>query len=155
MAKKIGSVTLEDYKGNRRTMSVSQVGSLSDVENIAKFLDDHSDARIVSHSITETQIWSDNDSEASRGKYERVEQKLVLLFQDTGGGEDNESVRFTIHAPSESSVNSDQEPESDLAEDVADLIADNTTRERTDLRYNGGGLTSRIPRSRNKSTTGV
>lgn len=144
----VATIMVEDYKGKTAPIRVTGVTAIKNSKAIADWIKDHTDARVVSYGIT---LDYDGDS-TSAGKYDRVLQRLNLLYED----QDGNSKRFSIPAPSDESVNDDQEPESDLAEDVKDLLVANV-KDVKSLTYNGGGLRSRMPskEARSKEMTGI
>lgn len=152
MSVKIGTVTMRDAKGKTGVTSLRKVGGLSDVEKIADWLKNHTDAQVIEYSYTESKKLSQDDDKCSSGKYDRCEQRLILNFYDSSEGE---QITFSYPAPRDEDLDEDQQPVSDVAEDVKDLIAATTTREGTDLLYNGGGLKSKMPRLKKVATTGV
>lgn len=144
------TVSLEDYKGKTATPRVrvpEAKATLANAKKVAEFLETHSDARVVSYGASKDYSGDSTDT----GKYDRVLQRLELLFEDGDGN----SKRFSIHAPRDEDVNDDQEPDSDLAEDVKDLLVDIGAG--SAFTYNGGGLESRKPskQARAKVMTGV
>lgn len=145
--------TLQDFVGGTATVRLSRLGdafTIGEAKKFAEFLKKKSEAAVVSYGITMV----DNDvtetaNDATEGAYDRVYQKLVLNFTDKN---DNSSVRFTIPAPGDLAVDKYQEPETDLAEDVKDLIGELTSRVRGDLLYHGGGMVSRSPRKKERKS---
>jgi hypothetical protein len=155
MAAKYGSlnVTLEDYKGKTGNVKM-RVPIAKATEPIAKkladFLKEHSDARVVSYGISKEYAGDSTDS----GKYDRCLQRLLFLFED----QDGVSHTFSFPAPRDEDVNDDQEPTSGLAEDIKDLLTGGSKLGiYSSIVYNGGGITSRLPRKGARSTkmTGV
>ena len=142
--------TVEDYKGQTATSKVAVTAANATpakAKVLADFIKGQSDARVVGYGCTLDFLGDEVDT----GKYDRVLQALTFLYEDQAG----KAKRFSIPAPSDESVNDDQEPESDLAEDVKDLLI--SLGAATTLTYNGGGLKSRTPskQARSKALTGV
>lgn len=142
--------TVEDYKGQTSTVRVlvSEANATpAKAKDLADFLATHSDARVVGYGVG---LDYANDS-VSAGKYDRCLQTLRFLFED----QDGKARRFSIPAPRDEDVNVDQEPGSDVAEDVKDLLV--SLGAGTAFVYNGGGLDSRMPpkNARAKVMTGV
>lgn len=141
--------TVQDYKGKSATVKVRVATAKCTIANagtLADYLKTHSDARVVSFGISQD---AKGDSTNS-GKYDRVLQSLVYLYEDSNGN----ARRFSLPAPRDEDVDVDQEPDGDTAEDVKDLL------NRFGLGisvYNGGGLRSRpgAKISRKTALTGV
>lgn len=140
------TVTVQDYKGKSAVVRVTGVSTLANAKKVADFLKTHSDAKVVSYGITMDYA---GDS-TSNGKYDRVLQSLKLSFEDEAG----KTRFFSIPAPADEAVDDDQEPKSDLAEDVKDLLNSLGLKIAT---YNGGGINSRLPskEARKKVMTGI
>lgn len=142
------SATVRDYKGKCATCKMNvEKPTKAKAETLAKYLSTHSDAAVTGIGINHTVSGDETD----KGKYDRVEQKLVYLFQTDKSGT---TKRFSLPAPRDEDVNEDQEPDSDTAEDVADMLKSVTGIKET-LVYNGGGLQSRVPKNRSTKRTGV
>lgn len=144
------TASLEDYKGKTATARIrvpEAKATQANAKKLADFLKVHSDAKVVSYGASKDYSGDSTDT----GKYDRVLQRLELLFEDGDG----KSKRFSIHAPRDEDVNDDQEPDSDLAEDVKDLLV--AVGAGSNFTYNGGGLESRKPskQARAKVMTGV
>jgi hypothetical protein len=120
--------------------------TLANAKKVADWIKGHSDAAVSGYGAT-----LDYDDSCDTGKYDRVLQSLVMLFENQGGI----PIRFSIPAPRDEDVSDDQEPVSDLPEDVMDLLKEIGAI--TSAVYNGGGLRSRLPskEARNKEVTGV
>jgi hypothetical protein len=140
------TVTVQDYKGKTAVARVNGVTTIANAKKVADFLKGHSDAKVVAYGISLDYSGDDTSS----GKYDRVLQGLKFSFEDQNG----KTRYFTIPAPRDEDVNDDQEPESDVAEDVKDLLNSVGLKIAT---YNGGGLNSRLPskESRAKVMTGI
>ena len=141
--------TVEDYKGKTSVCKVrveSAKCTIANASTLADYLKTHSDARVVSFGISQDAKGDETDT----GKYDRVLQSLTYLFED----EDGATRRFSLPAPRDEDVNDDQEPDSDTAEDVKDML--NGFGLKISV-YNGGGLRSRTPgkEARAKESTGV
>lgn len=141
--------TVEDYKGKTAVCKVrveSAKCTIANASTLADYLKTHSDARVVSFGISQDAKGDETDS----GKYDRVLQSLTYLFEDENGN----TRRFSLPAPRDEDVNTDQEPDSDTAEDVRDML--NGFGLKISV-YNGGGLRSRTPKkeARTKELTGV
>lgn len=144
------SCTVEDYKRQTATVRVTVPAASATPANakkLADFIKGQSDARVVGYGVALDYTGDSCDS----GDYDRVLHTLTLLYED----QDGKARRFSIPAPSDESLNDDQEPESDLAEDVADLLK--AIGAIKSVTYNGGGLKSRLPskEARSKARTGV
>lgn len=143
------TASVEDYKGKTGVVKVRVPQAnvtAANAESLADYLATHSDARVTGFGLS---FEATGDS-TSTGKYDRVLQRLVYLFEDGNGN----SRRFSLPAPRDEDVNDDQEPKSDTAEDVKDLLVSFGL---TINAYNGGGLISRSPSkdARSKELTGV
>lgn len=142
--------TVQDYKGATSTVRVI-VGTANatpaKAQDLANFIATHSDAKVIGYGVALDYTGDSTDS----GKYDRVLQSLRLLYED----QDGKARRFSIPAPRDEDVNVDQEPDSDVAEDVKDLLV--ALGAGTAFTYNGGGLDSRMPpkNARAKVMTGV
>ena len=141
--------TVQDYKGKSATVKVRVATAKCTIGNasaLADYLKTHSDAKVTSFGISQDAKGDETDS----GKYDRVLQSLVYLFEDSNGN----TRRFSLPAPRDEDVNVDQEPASDTAEDVKDLLNGFGLGITT---YSGGGLKSRTPNkdARSKALTGV
>ena len=144
------SCTLRDYKGKSSIVTVDVAGTptMGKAKALADFLTTHSDAKVTGYGIA-MNATVENDS-VNAGKYDRVEQKLVFLFSEKDGG----SRRFSIPAPRDEDVDVDQEGSSDVAEDINDLLKSlGATKE--NMRFNGAGLVSKMPKIRKVEKTGV
>jgi hypothetical protein len=144
------SVSLADAEGNpgRCTVKVPEKKATEkNAKKVADFMKEHSDARVVSYGLTRDY----SGDSTSEGKYDMCYQRLELLYEDGDG----KPRRFGIPAPRDEDVNTKQQPESDLAEDVKDLL--NEIGAGKDWVYNGGGMKSRMPgkSARDKEMTGV
>ena len=142
------SATVKDYKGKCATVRVEVSGpTAAKAKKLAEYLKDHSDAAVQTYGLSIDYTGDETDS----GKYDRVLHKLVYLYKD----DDKRSRRFSVPAPRDEDVNDDQEPDSDTAEDVKDLLVSLGAFKSAE--YNGGGLDSRLPSSeaRARATTGV
>lgn len=144
------SVSLQDYKGKTATAKVrvpEAKATQTNAKKVADFLKTHSDAKVTTYGASKDYSGDSTDT----GKYDRVLQRLELLYEDSNGS----GKRFSIHAPRDEDVNDDQEPDSDLAEDVKDLLVEIGAG--SGFTYNGGGLKSRMPskEARSKEMTGV
>ena len=144
------SCTLRDYKGKTAIVTVDVTGtpSLTKAKKLAEFLETHSDAQVIGYSCS--QAATVEDDQCNSGKYDRVEQKMVYLFSEKSGA----ARRFSVPAPRDEDVDVDQEGNSDVAEDVNDLLKTiGATKE--NMRFNGAGLVSKIPKVRKTVKTGV
>lgn len=143
------TATVEDYLGKTAVCKVrvkSAKCTIGNAEKLADYLKTHSDARVTAFGISQEATGDSTNS----GKYDRVLQSLTYLFEDGDGSQR----RFSLPAPRDEDVNVDQEPDSDTAEDVKDLL--NVFGLNIAV-YNGGGLKSRTPKkeARSKKLTGV
>lgn len=141
--------SVEDYKGKSATVKVRVPTAKCTIGNasiLADYVKTHSDARVTSFGISQDA----KGDKTNRGKYDRVLQKLVYLFEDANGN----ARRFSLPAPRDEDVDDDQEPDSDTAEDVKDLLNGFGLSITV---YNGGGLGSRTGSkiSRKRDLTGV
>ena len=144
------SCTVRDYKGKSATVSVDVTGTptLANAKKLADFVKTHSDAAVIGYGCSQSATVEDDS--CNSGDYDRVEQKLVFLFSEKSGS----SRRFSIPAPRDEDVDTDQEGSSDLAEDINDLLKSlGATKE--NMRFNGAGLTSKLPKMRKTQKTGV
>jgi len=142
--------TVQDYKKKSAVVKVkvaSAKATLANAKILAAFLEDYSCAAVTGYGA---QIGYDDS--ALTGKYDRVLQALELLYQDSSRG----SHRFSIPAPKDGNVNNDQEPNSDMAEDIRDML-NGFGLDIPATGYNGGGLRSRVGRKDSRATelTGV
>ena len=157
MARHSIAVTFRDYLGKTAIVTVNKGTTLNDAEQLADALKSYSRAAVVSASHTETMYIDDDEaggtfsSEAGE-HYDRCEQKCRLNYIDADTGD---KLSISIPAPNDNCFDADQEPTSDVAEDIADAIGNSTTRESGNLIYTGGGLISRLPAIRRASRTGV
>lgn len=144
------SCTLRDYKGKASIVTVDVTGTptMTKAKSLADFLTTHSDAQVIGYGISQSATVENDQCDA--GKYDRVEQKLVFLFSDKNGS----ARRFSVPAPRDEDVDVDQEGSSDLAEDINDLLKSvGATKE--NMRFNGAGLVSKMPKMRKTVKTGV
>jgi len=152
-------VVVKDFTGGTSRVTLSHIGdafTMNEAKKFAEFIKDKSEAAVINYGITMTsREITETANDATEGPYDRVQQKLVLMYTDM---QDNDKIRFTIPAPgSVKCVDKYQEPLTDLAEDVKDLIGNLTSRERGDLLYHGGGISGKVPRRdqrRSIETTG-
>lgn len=141
--------TLTDYKGKSANVKVrvpAAKATLANAKTLAEFLEDMSAAAVSGYGVTLGYV-----DTCIEGKYDRVLQSLVLLFENADG----QAIRFSIPAPKDGNVNDDQEPHPDVPEDVKDLLVGIGAS--SSFIYNGGGLRSRLPNkdARSKEMTGV
>ena len=142
--------SVTDYLGKSAVVKVrvkSAQCTIANASKLADYVKTHSDARVVAFGLSQDAKGDSTDS----GKYDRVLQSLVYLYEDNEGV----SRRFSLPAPRDEDVDLNQEPVSDTAEDVKDLL--NGFGLNLSV-YNGGGLKSRTPGKEgrvNKSMTGV
>lgn len=144
------SCTLRDYKGKTSIVTVDVTGtpSLAKAKKLCEFLETHSDAQVIGYGCSQSATIEDD--KCNSGKYDRVEQKMVYLFSEKSGA----SRRFSVPAPRDEDVDVDQEGNSDVAEDINDLLKTlGATKE--NMRFNGSGLVSKVPRVRKVVKTGV
>lgn len=144
------SCTLRDYKGTSSIVTVDVTGTptLAKAKTLADFLTTHSDAQVIGYGASQTATVENDECDA--GKYDRVYQKLVFLFSEKSG----KSRRFSVPAPRDEDVDVDQEGSSDMAEDINDLLKSlGATKE--NMRFNGAGLVSKMPKNRKTVKTGV
>jgi hypothetical protein len=153
---KMGSinVTLEDYKGKTGRVTVDvpiAQATTKNAKKVADFLKGKSDAAVKSYGVTKDYDDKTGWLLGDTGKYDRCLQRLQINFEDENG----KSRTFGIPAPKDGAVSADQEPDSDLPEDVKDLLIE--IKAVTEFTYNGGGLKSRMgsKESRSKEMTGV
>lgn len=144
------NVSVQDYKGKTAPVKVRvpvKKATLANAKKVAEFLKTHSDAMVVTYGASIDYSGDSTDT----GKYDRVLQRLGLLYEDSDGN----SKRFSFPAPRDEDVNDDQEPTSDLAEAVKDLLV--AVGAGSGFVYNGGGLKSRMPskEARAKEMTGI
>ena len=143
------TTSVEDYKGKTATVKVRVLkanATLANAGKLADYIKTHSDAKVITFGVSQDAKGDETDT----GKYDRVLQRLVYLFEDEQGV----AHRFSLPAPRDEDVNADQEPDSDTAEDVSDLLKGFGLK---GLTFNGGGLLSRTPakEARSRATTGV
>jgi len=143
------NVSLRDYKGKTASVKVIVPEDKATLANgllVAAFLEDYSCAAVTGYGVS-----VDYTDTTITGKYDRVLQALKLLYKNADG----KQVRFSIPAPKDGNVNDDQEPDSDVAEDVKDLLV--SIGASSAFVYEGGGLKSRLPSKEARSTqlTGV
>jgi len=146
----IATIVLVDYKG-QRSHSRLEVKDKKAVEGVVSFLKGHSDAKVISASYSEPVAVPEDNTDP--GKSDRVAQKLVGLYKtqptDTSL---SKAVRFSIPAPRDEDIDKDQEMDSDVAEDLKDMLQTATGKK---LRFYGGYLTSKRPHSLKNKMTGV
>ena len=141
--------SVTDYLGKSAVIKVrvkSAQCTIANASKLADYVKEHSAARVTTFGLSQDAKGDSTDS----GKYDRVLQSLVYLYEDKEG----QTRRFSLPAPRDEDVNVNQEPDSDTAEDVKDLL--NGFGLNIDI-YNGGGLRSRTPKkeARVKTVTGV
>jgi hypothetical protein len=142
--------TVKDYKQKSAVVKVKVTAAkatMANAKTLAETLEDLTCAAITGYGA----IVGYSDS-AITGKYDRVLQKLELLYQDASRG----AHRFSIPAPKDGNVNDDQECDSDVAEDIRDML-NGFGLDIPDTGYNGSGLKSRLPGKDARATelTGV
>lgn len=136
--------TVRDYKGKTGVVKVrvpSAKATIPLAGELADLIEQRSDAAVVGFGLSLDAKGGETDS----GKYDRVYQRLVYLFEDENGL----SHRFSIPAPRDEDVNEDQEPDSESANDVGDFME---TVGWPGIVYHGGGLVSRSPRRGERAT---
>jgi hypothetical protein len=123
--------------------------TMSNAEDLADFVKAHSDAKVVSYGA---RVGITGDS-PDNGKYDRCQQRLKFLFKSS----ENATINFSYPAPRDEDVNERQEPTSDLAEDVRDLLNGFGLGIPGTGGYNGGSLTGRpySASERERELTGV
>lgn len=142
--------SVQDYLGKSATVKVRVKAAkctIGNANSLADYVQTHSDARVTAFGISQDAKGDSTDT----GKYDRVLQSLTYLFEDNEGN----AKRFSLPAPRDEDVDDNQEPVSDTAEDLKDLL--NGFGLNISV-YNGGGLKSRTPNKEgrvNKSMTGV
>ena len=141
--------SVQDYLGKSATVKVrvkSAQCTIGNASKLADYIKTHSDARVTTFGLSQDAKGDSTDA----GKYDRVLQSLTYLYEDSEG----QARRFSLPAPRDEDVNDDQEPVSDTAEDVKDLLNGFGLSIAV---YNGGGLRSRTPKkeARSKKTTGA
>ena len=142
----VGTVTLEDSSGYLATIKVSDItNGINSSKAIADFLATHSDAKVVSYGISMAYVGDTTDE----GKYDQVAQKMVCLFKDAAT---RKPVRFSIPAVRDEDVTTKQQINSDVAEDVKDLLQAQTGKT---LVFRGGYLGSKKPGDLDTTLTGV
>ena len=144
------SCTVRDYKGKQAVVVVDRLAkpTLAQAKTLADFITTHSDAKVIGYAMSMSETVENDDCNA--GKYDRVEQKLTFLYSCKDGS----SRRFSIPAPRDEDVDTDQEGSSDMAEDINDLLKSvGATKE--NMRFNGAGLVSKMPKNRKTVKTGV
>ena len=142
--------TVRDYKSKQGIVLIDRLTSptLANAKKLADFIMTHSDAKVIGYGTCQSATVENDECDA--GKYDRVEQKLTFLFSEKNGS----SRRFSIPAPRDEDVDTDQEGSSDLAEDINDLLKTvGATKE--NMRFNGAGLISKMPKIRKTTKTGV
>lgn len=148
MGFKTGWVKVMDAFGQYSTVKLDQLGDLleiGEVENLRSFIDAHSNAKVVAYGISDvtlidaTGFFSDD---TDKGSYDAINQRLVFHFKDADTGR---RLSFSIPAPINGDVDTDQQPKASVAKDVRAKIAELTSREEADLHYLGGGLRSKVP----------
>jgi len=143
------SCTVEDYKGKTATCKVNSTdATIAKAKILADYVAGHSDAKVKSYGHT---IDYAGDSVAS-GKYDRVLQGLRYIYEK----EDGKTLSFTLPAPRDEDVDVDQEPDSDTAEDLKDMLVSVSACTSAAV-FQGGGLNSRLPKKevRKRIVTGV
>ena len=141
--------TVEDYKGKNATCRVSSTdATIAKALIMAEYIKTHSDAKVKSYGLTLDYAGDSVDS----GKYDRVLQGLRYIYEKADG----KTLLFTLPAPRDEDVDVDQEPDSDTAEDLRDMLVSVSACTSAAV-FQGGGLNSRLPKkeSRKKATTGV
>jgi hypothetical protein len=156
------TATFQDYEGNQASCTLQGGTSMNDAEQWGEALKGYSRAKLVSVSHNEKTIYpiSKTDAESwattlDGEHYDNVKTKCKLLYRDNDVSGRISMRSLQIPAPNDNCFDSMQEPTSDLAEDIADAIANSSTTERNNLQYLGGGLHSRIKKKRKKLTSGV
>lgn len=137
--------SVKDYKGQSATVKVRVATAQCTIGNASKLADyikTHSDAKVTAFGISQD-AKGDN---TSAGKYDRVLQSLVYLYED----EEGNARRFSLPAPRDEDVDEDQEPDPVTAQDVQDLLNGFGLKLTT---YNGGGLRSRTGDSLSRKKT--
>ena len=161
MAHKV-TATFRDYWGDKATCVLQGGTTLRDAEQWGEALAKYSRAALIAVSHVESKIYPTSKSDAegmattlAGEHYDSVKQKCKLLYRDndTTGRIFNRSVQ--IPAPNDNCFGANQEPKSDLGEDIADAIANSSTTERGNLQYMGGGLVSKLNKRRQAVVTGV
>ena len=148
--------TFRDFKGKMANVTLRKGTTLNDAEQWGEALKAYSRAALISVSHTETTYydtdWSDILSTTAGEHYDRVEQKCRLNYTDSDNGD---KIVVSIPAPADACFDEVAEPTGDVAEDIADAIANSTTRESMNLIYRGGGLVSRTPMIRKAAYSGM
>ena len=159
MAIKKGTIIFQDYEGKTASVVVD-ADNLDAVEDLAETLKGYSRARIISASFSQKTLYDNNDDatgswDPTGEHYDTVSQKCKLIYQDTETGD---MKTLSIPAPNDNCFQANQQPSSDVAEDIADALAElQSSTYSMNLMYKGGGLTSKLPKSdrRSKTMTGV
>ena len=155
----VATVTLRDYLGKTAVCKLRKATTLNDARQFADSLCSYSRAAVIAYSHTETNYVDDDKTgddqwgvTVAGEHYDRVQQKCKMMYKDADTGD---MISVSIPAPNDNCFDGDQEPTSDMAEDIADAIGNATTRESGNLIYLGGGLSSKLPHTRKAKRTGV
>lgn len=134
--------TLRDYKGKTAVSSIEVAApTMENAKKLAEFLNANSDACVLAYGITQKDVIA-SDS-ATNGPYDRVYQRLQLMFLDVAT---NESRRFSIHAPDKDGMEEDQEATATLVTAAKTLLSDIGAITST-ATYNGSALISKGAKS--------
>lgn len=142
--------TVRDYKGKTGTIKIkvpNAKATLAKAGELADLIEQRSDAAVVTFGVS----LDAKGGQTNPGKYDRVYQRLIYLFEDENGL----AHRFSIPAPRDEDVNDDQEPDSESANDVGDFLEGVGW---LGIIYHGGGLVSHTPHQGERATdrsTGV
>jgi hypothetical protein len=145
-------VSVVDFLGKSGKVQVrvaKNKATIKNAEDLSDFVKTHSDAKVVSYGA---RIGITGDA-PDNGKYDRCQQRLKFLFKSS----ENASINFSYPAPRDEDVNERQEPESDVAEDVRDLLNGFGLNIPDSGGYNGGSLTGKpySASERERELTGV
>ena len=143
--------TVRDYKNQTSivTVDLPKTATLAKAKSLAEWVQKHSCGEVIGYGMCQSDVLEGGSVTA--GKYDRVAQKLAFLFSMKSGA----SKRFSIPAPIDADVDTDQEGSSDLAEDVNDLLQKTLGAVSERMRFNGSPLLSKKPRNLKTKKTGV
>jgi hypothetical protein len=144
-------VSVEDAWGKPGSCKVrvaKKYATMKKAETLKDFVKLHSDAKVTAYGAR-VGIEDTVDS----GAYDAVQQRLGFNFKSST----NQAVKFSYPAPRDEDVGERQQPTSDVAEDVRDLLNGFGKNIPATGGYNGGSMTGRPYKEdeREKELTGV
>lgn len=129
-------IIMKDLNNQQFPVVVERVRSVESARTLADFLETHSSAQVLTYAYIEEEFYRGKEAQET-GHYDRVGQQLKLIYLDAEAGE---ILPFSIPAPNNDLINSDQEVSEDTDNVVKALLLAIT--DRASLISRGGAIVS-------------